>query len=212
MRHLPSVLILLATLSAPAISQRRCRLPVVSSTTEGGPVTGAMVTFRFGSPFQERTVFTASDGRYTLDGLAGRAGRRSSVYAASAGRTCASSDQTIDPDGAPFADITMHPHTDPALVAAQLPANHWYALVLERIDNEKHREQLVRQCTYCHQQGNAATRLQREPEEWTKVLALMARMGAGLDEDLREQVPTLFNEAYDPATAVPALTPGFWRA
>jgi streptogramin lyase len=37
----------------------------------------------------------------------------------------------------------------------------------------------------------------------------MARMGAGLDEDLRARVPDLFNEAYDPATAVPALTQGW---
>ena len=79
----------------------------------------------------------------------------------------------------------MTRHSDPAAVAAQLPANHWYELLLERLDEEGHREQFVRQCTYCHQQGNSATRLQRDPEEWRKVLALMARMGAGLDEDLR---------------------------
>ncbi len=33
------------------------------------PVVGAMVTFRFGSPFQERTVFTSDEGRYQVEGL-----------------------------------------------------------------------------------------------------------------------------------------------
>ena len=100
-------------------------------------------------------------------------------------------------------------HTDPAKVAAQLPANHWYALVLEKLTDEHEREQFVRQCTYCHQQGNAATRLVRNEQEWEKVLSLMARMGAGLDEKLRVRVPELLNSAYDLETAVPALTEGW---
>ena len=37
-------------------------------------------------------------------------------------------------------------------------------------------------------------------------LALMARMGGMLSSDLRERLPEIFNTAYDPATAVPALT------
>jgi virginiamycin B lyase len=66
----------------------------------------------------------------------------------------------------------------------------------------------VRQCTYCHQQGSAATRLDREDWQWEKVLALMARMGGTLSPELRAQVPALFRAAYDPATAVPRLTAG----
>ena len=49
----------------------------------------------------------------------------------------------------------------------------------------------------------------REREEWDKVLSLMARMGGTLDADLRDRVPELFNSAYDPAVAVPALTEGW---
>jgi streptogramin lyase len=104
--------------------------------------------------------------------------------------------------------------TDPALLAAQLPANHWYDLVLQRIEEPDQREELKRQCTYCHQQGNRGTRLIRDEEEWRKLLALMSRMGGMLSPDLRERLPDLFNAAYDPATAVPALMatinrPGF---
>ncbi len=36
---------------------------------DGTPVIGAMVTFRFGEPFQERTVFTSEEGLYRVTGL-----------------------------------------------------------------------------------------------------------------------------------------------
>src|SRR5262249_52133468 len=105
---------------------------------------------------------------------------------------------------APLA-LRLERESDPAAAAAGLPANRWYALVLDRVRDPVQREELVRQCTYCHQQGSAATRRVREPEEWRKVLALMGRMGGMVSRDLRERIPELFNAAYDPEQAVPAL-------
>ncbi|MCZ6657567.1 MAG: carboxypeptidase regulatory-like domain-containing protein [Gammaproteobacteria bacterium] len=174
----------------------------------GEPIVGAMVTARFSTPFQERTVFTNDQGGFELTGLPESTDhlirvRRIGWHDVRSGGHMTAADELTP------LDFTMVRHTDPALVAAQLPANHWYELLLNKLESEHDREQFVRQCTFCHQQGNPATRLQRDPEEWSKILALMARMGAGLDEDLRERVPELFNTAYDPATAVPALTEGW---
>lgn len=171
------------------------------------PVVGAMVTFRFASPFQERTVFSGADGRYQVTGLPAATDytirvRRIGWHDVRTRSALISSDTAA-------LDFTMIRHTDPAEVAAQLPANHWYALVLEQLTDEREREQMVRQCTYCHQQGSAATRVKRDDVEWQKVLSLMARMGGGLDMDFREKIPKLFNAAYDPATAVPRLTKGW---
>ncbi len=178
------------------------------TSEDGSPVVGAMVTVRFGSPFQERTVFSAGDGSFLVDGLPG--GVEHLVRVRRIGwHDVRLSGQVTPDEGHASLDIEMVRHTDPAEVAAQLPANHWYALVLEQLTNEYEREQLVRQCTYCHQQGSAATRLYRDPEEWQKVLSLMARMGGGLDMDFRKKIPDLFNTAYDPKTAVPRLTRGF---
>jgi streptogramin lyase len=112
------------------------------------------------------------------------------------------------PVASPAVTVVLERETDAALVAAQLPANRWYHLLLERIEDPAHREVFVRQCTYCHQQGNWATRKQRELEEWEKIFLLMGRMGAFLPNDLRAELPALFNAAYDPMTAVPALTVG----
>lgn len=178
---------------------------VVSETDT--PVVGAMVTFRFASPFQERTVFSGADGSYQVTGLPPATDytirvRRIGWHDVRTRSALISSDTAA-------LNFTMVRHTDPAEVAAQLPANHWYQLVLEQITDEGEREQLVRQCTYCHQQGSAATRVKRDDVEWQKVLSLMARMGGGLDMEFREKIPKLFNAAYDPATAVAKLTKGW---
>ncbi len=176
----------------------------------GGPIAGAMVTARFNTPFQERTVFTDDDGHFEISGLPESTDHLIRVRRIGWHDVRSGGHVTDDDELTPL-DFAMVRHTDPALVADQLPANRWYDLLLSRLESEHDREQFVRQCTFCHQQGSPATRLQREPEEWDKVLALMARMGAGLDEDLRDRVPELFNTAYDPATAVPILTQG-WQS
>jgi streptogramin lyase len=99
-------------------------------------------------------------------------------------------------------------HTDPAAVAAQLPANHWYALALADLaPAEQHL--LKRECTYCHQQGAPWTRRVRSDADWTKILALMGRRGAMLPAALRARVPALFNAAYAQERAVPRLTRGW---
>jgi len=171
------------------------------------PIVGAMVTFRFGAPFQERTVFSAEDGRYQVSGLP--AATDYMIRVRRIGWEDIRTNGSTMEQGSSQLDFTMVQHTDMAKVAAQLPANQWYSLVLEELTDENEREQLVRSCNMCHQQGNAATRIQRPPEEWHKVLSLMARMGGGLDMELREKIPELFNSAYDPKTAIPRLTKNF---
>lgn len=175
------------------------------TSVAGDPVVGAMVTVRQGEPFHDFTVFTDQDGTYRVpvDGagpytlrvrrLGWRDLRLSGL------------DQDALSDDLPR-DWVLEPEDDPAQLAAQLPANHWYSLLLARVTDPDQREELVRQCTYCHQQGSEATRRLRSPEEWSKLLSLMARMGATLSPELRAKIPELFTEAYEPATAVAALT------
>jgi streptogramin lyase len=206
MRHLKVFLVFLFTLQCSSLTYSAGFSGRVVSQDEK-PIVGAMVTFRFGAPFQERTVFSNEDGRYLVSGLPYDSDFL--VRVRRIGWQDIRSPQSLVGEDAGSVDFRMTRLTDPAMVAEQLPANHWYGLVLEQLDNEHEREQLVRQCTFCHQQGNAATRIQRSPEEWQKVLSLMARMGAGLDQELRDKIPELFNQAYDPATAIPRLTEGF---
>ena len=198
-------LISLAILSALVPSVARAELRIEGSLIDAGgaPVSGAMVTFRAGDPAHSLSVFAADDGRFRSPALPSAGpwdvrGRRigwKDLHVTALAR---------DP-GAPLVLVLEH-ESDPAQVAAQLPANRWYQLVLSRLDDPRQREELKRQCTYCHQQGSAATRLVRDEEQWRKLLALMGRMGGMLSNDLRARLPGLFNAAYEPARAVAELT------
>jgi streptogramin lyase len=174
------------------------------TAADGAPVVGAMVTVQAGDPAHGVTVFSDADGHYATPELISPG-----PYVVRVRRIGWRDLRLVDasvPDGA--FDLTLERETDPVAVAAQLPANRWYRLVLERIDDPARREELKRQCTFCHQQGSWATRRVRDPEEWRKLLALMGRMGGMVGRDLRETIPELFNEVYAPERAVPVLTAG----
>jgi len=177
---------------------------------EGVPVSAAMISLRQGTPFHERTVFTNQAGIYQST-LA--ADETFTVRVRRIGwRDYRSADLSPPREETEAVlDFTLERETDSAALAAQLPSNRWFGLLLDEFDDASQREEFVRQCTYCHQQGSVATRRLRDDEEWKKVLSLMARMGGGLSQELREQIPALWRRAYDPAGAVAALidlTPG----
>jgi streptogramin lyase len=174
-------------------------------SADGSAVEGALVSFQRGEPAHRVTVFSDADGRFRAPASVAPGTWQLRV------RRVGWQDLRLEgvPVPGPDLDLVLERHTDPAAVAAQLPANHWFALVLERLEDETEREELKRQCTYCHQQGSRHTRLVRDEEEWRKVLALMGRMGGFVSGDLREKIPGVFNAAYAPETAVPRLTAGW---
>jgi len=168
----------------------------------GAPISGALVSFEHGNPLHSTTVYTDPDGWFRGYGLTAASTLRLRV------RRIGWRDLhlALEPGDSPLElDLTLEPETDPAALAAQLPANYWLGLVLERIDDQEQRREFKRQCTYCHQQGNERTRQLRDEEGWRKIIALMGRRGAMLSRDLREQLPGHLLAAYDPAHAVPAL-------
>ena len=169
----------------------------------GEPVVGAFVTFQRGDPAHRITVWTDERGRFATPPLADPGPTLLAVRRIG-WKDLRQSDMALQ-DGQ-WLGLALERELDPAAVAAQLPANHWFDLVLRRVDDPAQREELVRQCTFCHQQGSWATRRVRDPEEWRKVLHLMGRMGGMLSEDLRAKLPALFNDAYAPEAAVAALT------
>jgi len=168
----------------------------------GAPIVGAMVSFLAGDPLRVTTVFTNDAGEFSTSAVA--VGGDATVRVRRIGYRDLREPVALGA-GKPLA-FTLAAETDPAAAAEQLPANRWFALVLEKFENASQREEFVRQCTYCHQQGSAATRVPREDWQWEKVLTLMARLGGTLSPEVRAQVPKLFREAYDPKTAVPRLT------
>jgi streptogramin lyase len=202
MRRLLAVVVLALAASAQAQLAGR-----VVDAASGAAIVGARVTAERGDPAYRVTMFSAEDGAFALPTPAGGASWR--VSARRIGWQDARV-ESVRAGGAPL-ELRARRHSDPAEVAAQLPANHWYALVMESLAaDEQHI--LKRECTYCHQQGAPWTRRVRKPEDWAKILALMGRRGAMLPNATRARLPELFNDAYDPASAVPKLTRGWENA
>jgi streptogramin lyase len=173
----------------------------------GQAVAAAWVTARDPDRGIETTVYAAADGRFRLPALApGRYHVRARAYGFR--------DQSASIDVAADAlsrtmTLVVEPETDARALAWQLPANRWLQLVLAQLPEEAMREEFVRQCTYCHQQGSWATRVQRDEAEWRKLMALMARMGGVLSQPLRQRLPSVLNAAWDDASYVPALAEAF---
>jgi hypothetical protein len=168
----------------------------------GGPVAGALVTARNVALARETTVYADPEGRWALPPLepgryhlrARRPGFRDRA-------------ESLELAGGARASrvLVLARETDPRELAWQLPANRWLALATGRLPDEAAREEFLRQCTFCHQQGSWATRVQRDAEEWRKIFTLMARMGGILSTRVRTVLPEVLNAAYDESSYVPAL-------
>jgi streptogramin lyase len=167
----------------------------------GQAVAGAQVSIASAAPVHRVSVFTDSSGRYATPVV-----RLTPPFELRVRRLgWRDLEQSVDGPWNWPASVTLQHEMDPAGIANLLPANHWYARVLDRLEVPSEREEFARQCTFCHQQGSRYTRVLRDEAEWSKVILLMGRRGAMLTPALREKLPRVFNEAYQPETAVPEL-------
>ena len=168
-----------------------------------GPLAGAPVTLESGAPAHRVSVWTDDAGAFASPELPGAGpwtvrARRIGWADATRRGVLAGSRLVLEAERL----------RDPAAVAAQLPSHHWWALVVERFEEPAARL-VKRECTYCHQQGSELTRRPRPAEEWQKVIALMQRRGARLDETLAARRAPARAEAYEPARAVERLSTGW---
>ncbi len=200
---------LACTLALLALAASVRAEPISGSVRDGAgaPLAGAQVTAESGEPAHRVSVFADAAGRFTMPELG-----TASVFAVRARRVgyqdALASGVVAGAELALVAERLM----DPAAVAAQLPAHHWWSLVLERFEDPRERQRLKRECTFCHQQGNEVTRRPRPAEEWQKLIVSMERRGARLDNLLHEQLAAALVAAYNPAVAVPRLTAGWQDA
>jgi virginiamycin B lyase len=201
MRMLRSIL-LGGFFAATALAAEPAHLVGGVRDSTGGPVAGALVTARHLALARSTTVYVDAAGRYTFPPL------EPGLYHVRARRPgFRDRSETVElTSGATVHEtLVVERETDPRELAWQLPANRWLALAVARLPDDAAREEFRRQCTFCHQQGSWATRVQRDPEEWRKIFALMARMGGVLSTRVRTALPDALNGAYDEASFVPAL-------
>ena len=169
----------------------------------GRPVAGAIVTLTDRQLRRATSVYTASDGHFNMPDLA--AGQydlrvRRAGYADLTQNGIALTGHQGE------MQLTMNTEDDPNELAWQLPANRWTPLVLERLSGANRREEFVRQCAYCHQQGSWATRVQRSAGDWQAIFARMARMCGTISPELQKELPAALNAAYDEKNYLDKLT------
>ncbi|MGH7859038.1 MAG: carboxypeptidase regulatory-like domain-containing protein, partial [Candidatus Binatia bacterium] len=187
-----------AAVAAPADAAESFRGSVLDS--KGRPIAGAVVSARHVELARVTSVYTDGEGRFATPELAdGAYDVRARHFGFRDGY-----EMGVRPAGQEVS-FRLEPETDQYDRMAQLPSNRWFALALAGMPDEQMREEFDRQCTFCHQQGSWATRVERTPEEWDKLLRLMARMGGILSQRTRQALPGILNAAYDHNTALAKL-------
>jgi len=157
------LVILMAGLIVPGI--HASTLSGTVATTDGRPISGAMVTAWNEAKNRKETVFTGADGRYSLQtSFAGNLTLRARTpYFKDVEKTVAASDAiTVD-----FAAELASPDE----LSDSLPASA-HAAMLD-FPNKAIKETFVSQCNYCHQQGNSLTRRARTEDEWKQTVRRM---------------------------------------
>jgi virginiamycin B lyase len=189
-------------LSAASLASAEQRIRGIVQDAQG-PLAGAQVTLESREPAHRISWWAGDDGAFTSPVLPNEGPW--TVRARRVGWSDAVREGVLA--GSKLV-LEAKRHRDPAAVAAQLSANHWWTLVVERFEEPSARL-LKRECTYCHQQGSELTRRPRPADEWQKVIEGMQRRGARLDETLFTELAPALVAAYEPAHAVARLTAGW---
>jgi virginiamycin B lyase len=190
--------LLLLAIAVPATAELTGRV----TDRAGRAIPGALVTAHDVALARDTTVYADHDGRWALPRL--ESGRYH-LRARRAGFRDRTVSVELDEGTRRPTAFVLERETDPRELAWQLPANRWLGLAVAHLPDDAAREEFLRQCTFCHQQGSWATRVQRDPEEWRKIFTLMARMGGILSTRVRTALPEALNAAYDESSYVPAL-------
>lgn len=167
---------------------------------DGRPLAGAVVSASHRALARTTSVYADAEGQYGLPELA------EGSYDLRARHFGFKDRMKMDVEASGQAlDLTLTAETDEYDRMAALPSNRWFALALAAMPSESMREEFERECTFCHQQGNWATRVDRTPEQWEKIFTLMARMGGILSPETRKALPGVLNAAYEPTASLRKL-------
>ena len=92
-------------------------------------------------------------------------------------------------------NLQLKAETDVAALAAQQPANAWFA-ALDFGGDAALKKTAMEQCGFCHQQGSFFMRRERSTEEWQQVLQRMIGYGARPASDQQAKLIEVFAKGY----------------
>lgn len=194
---LPITLILASSLSQAASISLSGKVTLADNVAVGG----AMVTVT-DSRGVSVTTYSAANGIWQLeqDALEPPLNLRARVGAA-----YADTSQPIEPGTHSSITLQLAPLTDPKLISERLTASaHAASIEWEDADTK---QDFISQCHFCHQMGNATTRVEKTEDQWRDTLTRMQGYGAMItwqnEEDFARTLSANFNG--EPVSAVRTL-------
>lgn len=159
---------------------------------QGKPLPGAMVTAFSADSKRRETVYADAQGRYSLTvDFAGKLKVRA--------RTPYFKDAAIDVDlplmAARSSDFALERHSVAAELSESLTASaHQSSLPFQSTNT---REAFISQCNYCHQVGNALTRVPREESAWRDTVLRMEGYFAMLTNKEASDITKVLTKGFD---------------
>lgn len=204
MRHaliLPIALAMLTGQVHAASVQLSGQVTLADQAPDSIVVGGAMVSV-IDSRGVSATTYSAADGSWSLDE---GSLQPPLTLRARAGAVYADTHLKIEPGAQSSITLPLEKLTDPKAISERLTASaHASAVDWQDADTK---QDFISQCHFCHQIGNATTRVEKTEEQWRDTLERMQGYGAMLtwqnEEDFAKTLSANFNG--EPVTAVRTL-------
>lgn len=142
---------------------------------EGRPLAGALVSLSNEARDRKETVYTAADGRYAIHSpFTGALSVRARAHALQD----ASQDLRVTDARVSTLDFQLAPYPNAQALSDSLTASAHLTQV--GWPDDATRTTFISQCAYCHQVGNALTRIPKDVPAWQATIARMEGYGAML--------------------------------
>lgn len=179
------------------------RNAVLRGRVQTGPhrrLAGAMLTAFDDARLESVSVFSQADGRYVFPRLRPGSYR---LRARLVGYEDVVREGVTLAPGEPATEVfKLTPAAD---TNSQLPASHWFSLLLDDWPNPTIRGDFTLSCGNCHQIGAYRFRRDKTEEEWTEVVTRMMTFLPPYFQETRDlMLPTLL-DAFGPEAPIPAL-------
>ncbi|MEQ1754726.1 MAG: carboxypeptidase regulatory-like domain-containing protein [Micropepsaceae bacterium] len=160
---------------------------------DGKPAYGAMVTVTDATREQRQTVYTASDGSYVIrTSYAGGL----TIRARLAGYEDFTVTQTVPAEGVAQLDLSLRQFASLDEASNALSASAFNARLPWK-DLKQDRPAFISQCNYCHQVGNATTRMPMSHQEWMTEINKMEGLLAMVSQRQKATIADVLSRGFD---------------
>lgn len=163
------------------------------SLPDGDPAYGAMVTVFDEARLTRQTVYTAADGSYAIrTPYAGRLGLRVRL----AGYRDVTKEKAVEAEDVVRVDLALERFANLDEANRALSASAFNARLPWK-DVTRDRPAFVSQCNYCHQLGNATTRLPLDHDQWMAEINKMEGMLAMVSQRQKSTIADVLSRGFD---------------